>query len=304
MDGKSNKIKKGKDDLIFESVNNFLVLLVFIIVLYPLVFVASASISNPDFVNQGEVILLPKGITFEGYLRVFSSNDIGIGYRNTIFYTILGTFICLFFTLTAAYSLSREDFVGKKVFVYIFTFTMFFSGGLIPYYLVVKTLGLVNTIWAQTLLGAVGFWNIVIVRTFYQKSIPAELKEAAFIDGCSNAGMFIKIILPLSKPIIAVIGLYAAVGQWNSFFNALIFITDRKLYTLQLILREILILNEVKFSQIMLGAESEIQLQKRAEVAALIKYSVMIVSTLPIIMAYPFVQKYFTKGVMVGSLKG
>lgn len=301
---RGKKLGMSRDDLIFDCINHVLLLGIFIVVLYPLVFIVIASISSPDLVAAGKVLIIPKGITFEGYNRVFVNNDIWIGYRNTLLYVVFGVLTVLFFTLTAAYPLSREDFIGKKAVVFLFTFTMFFSGGLIPYYMVVKQLNLVNTFWSQIILGTVGFWNIVIVRTFFQKSIPNELKEAAFIDGCSHIRLFVRIMLPLSKPIIAVIALYSAVSFWNGFFNALIFVTNRKLYPLQLFLREILVMNTINYQNMMLGAETDLQMKNKAEVAALIKYALIIVSTLPIIIVYPFLQKYFVQGVMVGSIKG
>lgn len=301
---RTNNIDRGKDDLIFELLNNTFLLIIFVAVLYPLIFVIIASISNPDLVNQGKVFILPRGITFEGFRRIFVYDPIWTGYKNTIIYVIFGTLTVLFFTFTAAYPLSREEFIGKNLIVFLFTFTMFFSGGLIPYYMIVKNLHLQNTMLSQILLGAVGFWNIVIVRTFIQKSIPNELKEAAFIDGCSHILMFSRIILPLSKPIIAVISLYSAVALWNGFFNALIFITDKKLYPLQLVLREILVLNQIDYRNMQIGAETEIMMKNKAEAAALIKYAAIIVSTLPIIVVYPFLQKYFVQGVMIGSIKG
>lgn len=296
-------MKKSREDIVFETVNIILVTIFFIIILYPLLFVVSASISDPTLVSQGEIVLMPKGINLDGYKRVLAYDDIWIGYRNTIFYTIAGTLISLVLTLTAAYPLARRDFVGKNFFVVYFTITMFFSGGLIPTYMVVKSLGMRNTIFAQILLGAVSFMNIVIVRTFYQTSIPEELQEAAQIDGCSNTKLFISIILPLAKPIIAVMALFYGVGQWNSYFNALIYISDRNLFPLQMILREILIINEIDMEMMMTEGEME-AINKRVELATLLKYSVIIVSTLPVIAAYPFLQKYFVRGIMVGAIKG
>lgn len=296
-------MKKSREDIIFEIVNGILVSIFFIIVLYPLLFVVSASISDPALVSRGEIVLLPKGINLEGYRRVLGYDDIWIGYRNTIFYTITGTLVSLVLTLTAAYPLSRKDFVGKNVFVIFFTVTMFFSGGLIPTYMVVKSLGMRNTVFAQILLGAVSFMNIVIVRTFYQTSIPEELMEAARIDGCSNTKLFTSIVLPLAKPIIAVMALFYGVAQWNSYFNALIYLSDRDLFPLQLILREILIVNEIDMEMLMTEGEME-AIHKKVEIAALLKYSVMVVSTLPIIIVYPFLQKYFVEGIMVGAIKG
>ncbi|HOJ10262.1 MAG TPA: carbohydrate ABC transporter permease [Clostridiales bacterium] len=296
-------MKKSKDDIIFETINTILITIFFVIVLYPLLFVLSASISDPSLVSQGKIILLPKGINFNGYKRVLAYSDIWLGYRNTIFYAITGTLISLFLTLTSAFSLSRKDFIGKNIFVVFFTVTMFFSGGLIPTYMVIKSLGMRNTVFAQLLPGAVSFMNIIVVRTFYQTSIPDSLQEAASIDGCSIFRLFVSIILPLSKPIIAVMGLFYGVAQWNSYFKALIYISDRKIFPLQLILREILVVNQINMDLLMNEGELEV-IHKRVELATLLKYSVIVVSTLPVIAAYPFLQKYFIKGVMVGAIKG
>lgn len=291
------------EDKAFEIANFILVTFAFVLVLYPLIFVVSASMSDPARIIQGEVILLPKGINFEGYKRVFAYSDIWMGYRNTVFYTISGTIISLFITITAAYSLSRKDLVGKNIFVIFFTVTMFFSGGLIPTYLIVRALGIRNTIFAQILPGAAGFWYIVVARTYFQTSIPDELQEAAMIDGCSNMVLFARIILPLSKPIIAVMGLFYGVAQWNNYFRALIYISNRNLYPLQFILREILIVSQISMDMLM--EEGEMQsMQKQLELAALLKYAVIIVASLPVILIYPFLQKYFVKGIMIGALKG
>ncbi|NSW90556.1 MAG: carbohydrate ABC transporter permease [Firmicutes bacterium] len=295
-------VYKSKDDIIFDIVSISLVTLFFIIVLYPLIYIVIASISDPFLVSRGKVWIIPRGITFEGYKRVFSYSQLWVGYRNTIFYTISGTIISLFLTLTAAYSLSHQDFIGKKLFVLLFTVTMYFSGGLIPTYLIVKGLGLRNTPFAQIIPGALGFWYIVIVRTYYQNSIPSSIKEAATIDGCSYTGLFTTIILPLSKPIIAVMALYYGVGQWNSWFNALIYISKESLFPLQLILRKILILNEINNQMLDMGQIEAIT--KQIEISALIKYAVIIVAALPVIIIYPFLQKYFVKGIMIGALKG
>jgi len=263
-------MKRSRDDIIFETINTTLVTIFFILVLYPLVFVLSASISDPTLVSQGKVVLLPKGINFDGYRRVLEYPDIWLGYRNTIFYAIIGTILSLMLTLTAAYPLSRKDFIGKNIFVIFFTITMFFSGGLIPTYMVIKSLGIRNTIWAQIIPGAVSFMNIVVVRTFYQTSIPDSLQEAAAIDGCSIFRLFLTIILPLAKPIIAVMGLFYGVAQWNSYFKALIYISDRKLFPLQLILREILIINQIDMNMLMTEGELEV-IHKRVEIATLLK---------------------------------
>jgi putative aldouronate transport system permease protein len=296
-------IKESKPDKIFNIVNVTIMTLVLLIEIYPLIFVASASISNPDLVNQGKVWLLPKGISFDGYARVFRDKDIWTGYRNTIFYTLVGTIINITVTLPAAYSLSRKDFYGRNFFMALFTFTMFFSGGLIPTYLIVKGLGIRDTIWAMLLPGAASMYNIIITRTFFQTNIPNEMREAAQIDGCSNTRLFLTIVLPLSAPIIAVIALYYGVGHWNSYFTALIYISKRDMFPLQLILREILILNEMSVEMMMTGEEID-AVAKQARIADMIKYAVIIVSTAPILMAYPFIQKYFVQGIMIGAIKG
>ena len=296
-------IKETKADRIFNIMNVTLLTFILIIVLYPLIYVVSASISDPVLLNQGKIFLLPKGITFDGYRRVFQDKGIWTGYRNTILYTALGTMINLVVTLPAAYSLSRKDFHGRGFFTAMFTFTMFFSGGLIPTYLVVKNLGIRDTIWAMVLPNAAAMWNIVITRTFFQSNIPIELQEAAEIDGSSNTRLFFTIVLPLSKPIIAVMALFYGVGHWNNFFLALIYISKRTLYPLQLILREILIQSEISAEMLVTGGEFE-AMDKQAEVANLIKYAIMIVSTIPVLMIYPFIQKYFVEGIMIGAIKG
>lgn len=298
-----SKVKETKADRIFNYINISILTVLLLIVIYPLIYVISASISDPTLVNQGKVWLFPKGINFEGYRRILQDRNIWIGYRNTILYTVLGTIINLLVTLPAAYSLSRKDFYGRTFFTAIFTFTMFFSGGLIPTYLIVKGLGLRDTIWALVIPGAAGMWNIILTRTYFQSNIPVELQEAALIDGCSNTRLFLTIVLPLSAPIVAIMALFYGVGHWNSFFGALIYISNRNLYPLQLILREILIQSEVSMEMMKTGEALE-SMAKQAELAELIKYGVIIVSTLPVLIAYPFIQRYFVQGMMVGAIKG
>ncbi|MFD1451043.1 MULTISPECIES: carbohydrate ABC transporter permease [Oceanobacillus] len=275
-----------------------------LIVLYPLVYIISASISDPADVNSGKMWLFPKGITFEGYRIIFENGAIWKGYLNTLFYTVLGTTINLAVTIPAAYALSRKDFAGRNLFMAMFVITMFFSGGLIPTYLVVKSVGLIDTIWAMVLPNAAAVWNIVIARVFFQSTIPKELEEAAIIDGASNFKMFFKIILPLSMPIIAVMGLFYGVGHWNGYFNALIYLSDKELFPLQLVLREILVLQEMASQNTDVTGSMAEAMHSKQQLAAVIKYGVMIVSTLPIIIIYPFLQRFFVKGVMIGSLKG
>lgn len=296
-------VKESKADRIFNFINYLILTIIFLIVLYPLIFVVSASVSDPDLVNQGKVWLLPKGLNFDGFRRVFQDKNIWTGYKNTVFYTIVGTVINLIATLPAAYALSRKDLMGRHIITAFFTFTMFFSGGLIPTYLLMKSLGIRDTIWAMLIPGAVGMWNVIISRTYFQNNIPLELQESAQIDGCSDIRLLFTIVLPLSKPIIAVVGLFYAVGHWNSYFSALIYLKDRALYPLQLFLREILIMNEISAEMMTTGEDLEL-MARQARVAELIKYSVIIVSTVPVLCIYPFIQKYFVKGMMVGAIKG
>ncbi|MDQ1234042.1 putative aldouronate transport system permease protein [Paenibacillus sp. SORGH_AS306] len=299
-------IKETKTDRLFLICNYLYVTIAFVLVLYPVIYILSASISTPSYVNSGEMWLLPKGITFEGYIRVFENNKIWVGYGNTILYTVVGTLINLLVTLPAAYALSRKDFVGRGFFMGMFLVTMFFSGGLIPTYLIVKQLGLVNSMWALILPGAASVWNIIVARTFFQSTIPIELQEAAHMDGCTNLRLFLKIVVPLSTPIIAVMALFYGVGHWNSYFNALVYLNDQSKYPLQMVLRQILVLQEMSTSAqgAATSGEAAMAMNAKADMAALLKYAVIIVATLPIIAVYPFVQRYFVQGVMIGSVKG
>lgn len=293
-----NTIKQSRKDTAFDIINVALLICVLVIILYPLIFVVSASFSDPMLVMQGKVKLIPKGLTIEAYKAVFRNNDIVNGYKNTIIYTVVGTFVNVIMTIAGAYPLSRRDFVGRNIITMLFTFTMFFSGGLIPSYIIMKKIGLYNNFWVMILPGAVGMWNLIIMRTFFQSTIPLELQEAAFIDGCSNIGILTRIVLPLSSAIIAVMVIFYGVGHWNAFFTALIYFKDRSKYPLQLILREILIQNDMHN---MTGTETLVNQQLLAES---IKYSVIIVSSIPVLIMYPFLQKYFVKGVMIGAIKG
>ncbi|MFD0869254.1 Inner membrane ABC transporter permease protein ycjP [Chlamydia abortus] len=299
-------VKETKADKIFIVFNYIYLVLAFIIVAYPILYIISASISDPKLVNSGEMWLFPKGITFEGYMRVFENAKIWSGYKNTIIYTLVGTAVNLFVTLPAAYALSRKDFIGRNFFMGMFLFTMFFGGGLVPGYLLVKNLGLVNTMWALILPGAASVWNIIVARTFFQSTIPKELQEAAHIDGCTNLRLFVKVVLPLSTPIIAVMALFYGVGHWNSYFGALIYLNEETKYPLQMILRQILVLQEMSAMTKGAAIDSSVAaaMNNKAEVAALVKYAVIIVSSLPVIVVYPFVQRYFVQGVMIGSVKG
>lgn len=291
---------QSRGDKIFDYSNYTILSFILLIVLYPLYYIIISSISDPDAVNAGEVWLVPVDITMEGYKRIFKDSSIWLGYRNSLLYAFLSTSISLILVLTASYALSRRDLVGRNFFMMYIVFTMFFSGGLIPTYLLVKDLGMVNTIWALFLPNAVGVFHVIITRTFFQSTIPHELLEAAVVDGCSNTKFFFKMVLPLSLPIIAVMTLFNAVREWNSFFPALIYLRDDSLYPLQIILRSILISS--KSSSSMFDELEEMSEQQR--VADLIKFGVIIVGSLPVLILYPFLQKYFVKGVMIGSIKG
>ncbi|MBO0991658.1 carbohydrate ABC transporter permease [Bacillus sp. SD088] len=297
------EIKQAKTDRIFDICNKILVWFFIIIIMYPLIYIVSASISDPSFVNSGQMWLWPKGITFEGFQRVFQNTDIWIGYRNTIFYTLLGTFINLAVTLPAAYALSRQELIGKKVIMALFVFTMFFEGGLIPTYLLVRDLSMVNTIWALVIPSAAAMWNIIVTMTFFKVTIPKGLEEAAEMDGASQFRTFFQIVLPLSAPIIAVMALFYGVGHWNQYFGAMIYLSDEKLFPLQLFLRKILIQQQMTADMMMQSGSAE-ALSEHARIADIIKYAVMIVSAAPLLIVYPFLQRFFLKGVLIGSIKG
>lgn len=293
------KIKSSRADKAFNIVNYTLAAIILITIAYPLYFVIIASFSNPYEVAAGHMWLWPVKLTLAGYKAVFEDPEIWIGYRNTVAYTVLGTIFALFVNLPAAYALSRKDLPGKGFFMLFFVFTMFFNGGLIPTYFTVKELGLYDTFWVMIIPFSVSVYNIIVARTFFNTSIGPEMLDAAQIDGCGNIRYFLQIVLPLSKAIIAVIALWTAVGLWNSYFTALIYISNSDLNPLQLILRNMLIMNQLEAS-IGSGQVSE----EVMRIAMLMKYSVIIISTVPIMCVYPFLQKYFDQGVMIGAVKG
>ncbi len=306
MKAKELKIKKkpmGLDDKVINTIVTAISALVLILTLYPLIFVVSASISDPDIVNAGKLYLLPKGFTLDGYELIFENRNIWIGYRNTIFYSIFGTFLNMLVTIPCAYSLSRKDLKGRNLIMMFFTFTMFFGGGMIPTYLAIKSYGMLNTIWAVLFPGLVGMGNLIIARTYFAASIPWELQEAAIVDGASNTRMLVSIILPLSAPILGVLTLYYLVGHWNSYFNALLYITKEDMFPLQLFLRNILLLNS---STDLMAADPDAleDMIYRMRLKTSMQYGLVVVSTLPILIIYPFLQKYFVKGVMMGAIKG
>lgn len=293
-------IKETKRDIIFNIVNYTILSLLLIIIAYPLIFIVSSSFSDPYMVLSGRVWLLPIKPSLEGYKAVFNSKMIWSGYANSIMYAGLGTCLNIVITILAAYPLSRRDLKGRSIIMFVFTFTMFFSGGIIPTYLVVQKLGLINKRAVMVIPVAMTVWNMIITRTYFQSTIPKELLEASQIDSCNNTRFLLHIVLPLSKPVIAVIALFYAVWHWNSYFNALIYLRDEAKYPLQLVLRQILIQNE--FNNDMMADIKE--MEKKTFLQALLKYSLIVVASAPLMIAYPFVQKYFVKGVMIGAIKG
>lgn len=297
--GFTRKINIG--DKMFDTAVIVLGLFVFLIVAYPLYFVIIASVSDSTLVATGKVTLFPKGFSTFGYNEIMGDSRVWTGYKNTILYTTLGTFVNLLFTLPAAYVLSRKEFRARRVLMLVFVITMFFSGGLIPTYLLMKGLHMTNTMWVFIFPFCVNVYNLIITRTFFESSIPKELYEAAAMDGCSHFGFFMKVALPLSKAVISVIGLYYLVAHWNDFFTALIYVRSNTLQPLQIVLRDILLSNQVFSGGAGAGGASGGYAQKYADQ---IKYGVIIVSTLPILFVYPFIQKYFEQGVMIGSVKG
>src|SRR5690625_1257320 len=293
-------MNRGMSDKTFDILNKIFITILIIIIVYPLIFVVSASISDQLAVASGRMWLWPVDITFEGYKRIFSNSSIWMGYRNTILYTIVGTLIHLFVLLPCAYALSRGEIMGRKFILWVILFTMLFNGGLIPTYLIVQSLGMLDTMWAIVIPNVVGAWSIFVARSFFQQNIPDQMVEAAKIDGASDFYTFIRIILPLSLPIIAVMALFHAVGLWNQYFNALIYLSDREKYPLQLILREILVVNQLDLGS---GSSDPESIVEQVKTAGLIKYAVIIVSSLPLLIAYPFLQRFFVKGILIGSIK-
>lgn len=293
-------LSKNGNEIIFRLFLFVLCVLIFLIIAYPLYFIIIASISDSTLVSTGHVLFLPKGISLFGYQEIFKDARIWVGYRNTLVYTLLGTFVNLLFTLPAAYVLSRKEFKARRPLMLIFVITLFFNGGLIPTYLLIKGLHLTNTMWVFILPFSVNVFNLIIARTFFE-TLPSELYEAAAMDGCSHFKYFIQVAMPLSKALISVIGLYYLVAHWNDFFTALIYIRNNELQPLQIILRDILLSNQVFANGAGVGGDAGGYAQRYADQ---IKYGVIIVSTLPILILYPFIQKYFEKGVLIGSIKG
>ena len=294
------RIRTSSRDRTFELVNNALLAVALITVGYPLIYIVSASFSSTQAVVGGRVWLWPVEFSLLGYQTIFEYRAVWNAYANTVFYTVFGTAINVVLTIMAAYPLSRRDLQGRNLFMFMITFTMIFSGGLIPTYLLIRSFGMLNTRWVMMIPNAIAAWNIIITRTYYQSTIPDELHEAAQLDGCSDVRFLMSVVVPLSGAITAVNALFYAVAHWNAFFNAFIYLSRKELYPLQIILREILIQNEVDNDVFTDVAEQE----AREGLRELIKFSLIIVASVPVLCIYPFVQKYFVRGVMIGSIKG
>ncbi len=303
MEG-ARHLKRTRGDVVYDTVIFIILTLVFLVVAYPLYFVIISSFSDPVAVAGGKVVFYPIDITLDGYKEVFKSKEVVRGFMNSLLYTAVGVAVNLGVTIPTSYALSRKDFPLNKPITFFYILTMFVSGGMMPTYLVVRDTGLLNTMWALILPGALGVYNMIVARTFFTTTIPSELMEAAKLDGCGNTRFFFYIVMPLSGAITAILFLYYGVGHWNSYFSALIYITDRAKFPLQLELRNILLQNSVNMSSRVL-TEAELAEKERLEaLKEMMKYSLIIISSIPVLIIYPFVQKHFVKGVMIGSVKG
>lgn len=301
---KTKPVKRCREDVIFDTVIFIILTLILFVVAYPLYWVIISSFSDPTAVSAGKVLLRPIGFTLKGYAEVFKNSQVMRGFFNSIVITVVGVCVNLAVTLPTAYALSRDNFSGKKPITVFYMITMFFGGGMIPTYLVVKNMQLLNTIWALVLPGCLSVYNMIVARTFFKSNISEELYEAGEIDGCTQSRFFFQIALPLSKAIIAIMVLYYGVGHWNSYFSALLYISDQDKYPLQLVLRNILITNQTALSQTATTAAARAALQEQQQLIDVMKYSLIIISSVPVLIMYPLVQKHFVKGVMIGSVKG
>jgi len=300
-------VRRNSGDKIYDTVIFVILTLIFVSVAYPLYFIIIASISDPIKVSSGQVIFLPQGFTADGYKTVLETNTVMRGFLNSLWYSALGVFISLAVTLPTAYALSRNDFFGRKIISVFYIITMFVSGGLIPTYMVIRNMGMMDTVWALIMPGALGVYNVMVARTFFQANIPPELLDAARIDGCNDTRFFFNIVLPISGAIIAILVLWVGVGHWNSYFSALIYISTPEKQPLQIVLRDILIQNTENIQGANLAASTADAMLERARAEALkemMKYSLIVLANLPVMLLYPFIQKHFVKGVTVGSLKG
>ena len=301
---KTKPVKRCREDVIFDTVIFIILTLILFVVAYPLYWVIISSFSDPTAVSAGKVLLRPIGFTLKGYAEVFKNSQVMRGFFNSIVITFVGVCVNLAVTLPTAYALSRDNFSGKQPITVFYMITMFFGGGMIPTYLVVKNMQLLNTIWALVLPGRLSVYNMIVARTFFKSNISEELYEAGEIDGCTQSRFFFQIALPLSKAIIAIMVLYYGVGHWNSYFSALLYISDQDKYPLQLVLRNILITNQTALSQTATTAAARAALQELQQLIDVMKYSLIIISSVPVLIMYPLVQKHFVKGVMIGSVKG
>lgn len=297
-------LKRCTGDKIFDTVIFIILTFIFLIVAYPLYFVVISSISDPELVASGKVVLYPIGVTADGYIKVFKTEEVLRGFVNSLIITTMGVSINLAVTLPTSYALSRPDFALKKPITLFYLVTMFVGGGMIPTYLVVKGTGLLNSWWAITVPGAISVYNMIVARTFFVTNIPIELMDAAKIDGCGNTRFFFSIVLPLSGAITAILFLYYGVGHWNSYFSALLYIDDRNLQPLQMELRSILLQDTINKTKTVLTEAERAEKNRLEALKEMMKYSLIIVSSIPVLIIYPFVQKYFVKGVMIGSVKG
>ena len=298
------RIGRCRSDVIYDTILVILLSLVFLVVAYPLYFVIISSVSDPIAVSNGEVTFYPIGFTLDGYREVFKTNTVVRGFLNSLLYTVCGVSVNLLVTLPTGYALSRKDFALKKFVTFFYMLTMFIGGGMMPTYLIVKQTGLLNSMWALIIPGAMGVYNMIVAKTFFSTNIPLELMEAAKLDGCGNTRFFFHIVLPLSGAITAILVLYYGQGHWNSYFSALLYINDREKWPLQLELRNILLLNTNTMTKEFITEEMRKEQARREALANMMKYSLIIISSIPMLIVYPFVQKHFVKGVMIGSVKG
>lgn len=298
---KANKIRDGRQDKIFHIVNTGLLVLFLVIELYPLIYIVSCSFSSGDALVTGKVKLFPVDFTLDGYATVFQYKSMWTGFKNSIVYTVSGTVIGVTLTILAAYPLSRPDLKGRKLIMSLFLFTMMFNGGMVPTYLLIKNLHMLDTIWAIILPTTLTAYHVIVARTFFNQNIPLELLEAAQMDGCSDFGFLRIIAVPLSMPIIAVLALWIAIALWNGYFNPMLYLSSSDKMPLQLVLRRILLLSQVDMTEAMVDPE---RYQRNKYMSEILKYGMIVISSLPLMIVYPFAQKYFVQGVMVGSVKG
>ena len=291
-------VKESVGDHIFNVFNTILMILISLVIIYPLWYVILASITDPAIVNTGRFLLIPTGLYTAGYVEAFDYPQLWNGYRNNIIYTVVGVIVALFATIPGAYALSRRDLAGRRGIMFLFTFTMFFNGGMIPLYLVIQNIHIYNTLWAIVLPIGVSVYNLIVCRSFFESNLPLELLEAAKLDGCSDFGFFFKIAIPLSSTIIAVMVLFYATGLWNMYFNALMYLQDQDKMPLQVVLKDL-----INSNQLMAGS-SGAEMAERQKLVDQLKYVIVTLAAFPLVIVYPFVQKYFAKGVMVGAVKG